>query len=296
MDSTVRKGLYEGGTRTRGMMRFSAPGRPLVTVVTVVLNRVTDLERTVASVRNQSYDNVEYIVIDGGSVDGTVELLSKLGASIDYWVSEQDNGIAAAFNKGIALARGELIGLLNAGDVYETGAVKKVVDAFVSSPSMDVICGGIRLTEGNSPAILCFSEPARLDKETSVYHPTVFVRRSAYERHGPFDESYRFAMDYELLLRFKRRGSAFAALPEVLAEMKLGGVSVQHWRQGLEEVRRARKLYFSSADVAARHLSALLLNLGARGLKRLWMGGLYRAYWKIRSMRATFEERERPPK
>ncbi|TSA18664.1 glycosyltransferase [bacterium] len=281
----------EGGKNLDGGCKSSVPGRPLVSIITVVLNGKDRLKRTVESVLSQSYDHIEYIVIDGGSDDGSVDVLRSLGSTIDYWVSELDKGIAAAFNKGIALARGEIIGLLNAGDLYERNAAAAVVDAYLASPRTDVFCGSIRLKEAGAPPLECNSSPSRLEKETSVYHPTTFVKRTSYERYGPFDEGYNYAMDYELLLRFRRSGASFYVLKTVLAEMELDGISATHWRLGLNEVRRARAAYFSPASVAYHHSKAVLLNIMARGLKKLGMLNVYRAYWRFQNLRTGHREK-----
>ncbi len=282
----------EGGRYLRGKKKSSRKGCPLVSIVTVVLNGRQELEGTVASVLNQTYDNIEYLVVDGGSIDGSVDLLQTLGDSIDHWISAPDSGIAAAFNKGIALARGEIVGLLNAGDLYERGAVAAVADAYLASPGVDVFCGSIRLKESEAPPIECLSSPSRLENETSVYHPAVFVKRASYERYGLFDERYRFAMDYELLLRFRRSGATFHVLKIVLADMKLDGASTTHWFLGLREVQKARAGYFSPANVAYYHVKAVLLNILARALKKLGMGNIYRANWRIKNLRTANRENE----
>jgi len=108
----------EGGLRTKGYFKLDMEGKPLITVVTAVYNGEQFLEETIQSVINQTYDNVEYIIIDGGSTDGTVGIIRKYEHVIDYWVSEKDNGIGDAWNKGITLSFGSLIGLLNSDDFY----------------------------------------------------------------------------------------------------------------------------------------------------------------------------------
>lgn len=113
----------EGGLRTKGYFKKSYKDKPLVSIITVVLNGEKYLEETILSVLNQTYDNVEYIIIDGGSTDGTLDIIKKYEHAIDYWVSERDRGIYDTMNKGITVASGEWIELLNAGDFYESGAI-----------------------------------------------------------------------------------------------------------------------------------------------------------------------------
>ncbi len=118
--------------------------RPKVSIITVVYNGIAHLEQTIQSVLNQTYDNVEYIIIDGGSTDGTVELIKKYEESIAYWVSESDGGIYDAMNKGISNATGEIVGLINADDWYETGTIEKVVETFQNS-EVDVVHGSMEI-------------------------------------------------------------------------------------------------------------------------------------------------------
>lgn len=115
--------LGEGGMRSRGTFKKSLAGKPLVSVVTVVFNGAEHLETTIKSVINQSCDNIEYIIIDGGSTDGTIDIIKKYDHALDYWVSEIDGGIYDAMNKGIALSCGEWINFMNAGDIFSDAAI-----------------------------------------------------------------------------------------------------------------------------------------------------------------------------
>ena len=292
--SSTKNSRLQGGLRSRGTTRPARANTPLVSVVTVVLNAKQKLAATAASVLNQGYDSIEYIVIDGGSSDGTVDLLRSLDASIEYWISEPDNGIAAAFNKGIAASRGELIGLLNAGDVYTPGAIAKAVNASLATAGCDVVCGGVRLLDPHREALECLPDVSRLDKEMSVFHPAVFVSRSAYERYGSFNEQFRYAMDYELLLRMSRGGARFCASTSVLAEMMLEGVSRVHWMEGLREVRAARAMHFSRGNVTWYHARAVAMNLLAETLKMTGLDFFYRAYWRSQNARRARQEQTRP--
>jgi glycosyltransferase involved in cell wall biosynthesis len=273
---------------TRGLRPVSKRSRSdalLISVVTVVLNGRDKIEKTIAGVSGQGFKNVQHIVIDGGSTDGTIEKLKKLRKHIDYCVSEPDRGISDAFNKGIAQAKGNLIGILNAGDWYEPNALQMVAEAHRAHPEAEVLCGGLRFWERGEPTIVAYSNPSLLEKETSVYHPAVFITRSTYEKHGLYDEGFHLAMDYELLFRFKRRGAHFLPVPAVLANMSLDGVSYRHWYVGLREVRAARSRYFSAANVATYHSVAVLKNLLAFALKKSGLGILYRAHWRFRNKR-----------
>ncbi len=198
--------------------------RPLVSVITPVLNAANSLAQTVCSVLGQSYPNIEYIVIDGASTDGTLDILRSFDHGIDLWLSEPDAGISDAFNKGVALATGDIIGILNADDWYEPEAVAIIVDAF-SSGEVDLVCGALQYWQNGRRGLIFYSDHGNLHLESTVNHPTVFVKRPIYLQHGLFSMQYRYAMDYDLLLRFFLRGVRFLVLPDVLANMRLGGAS-----------------------------------------------------------------------
>ncbi len=255
----------------------------MLTICTVTLNSAEGLDVTLKAMGTHTPRGYEHIVIDGGSSDGTLVAINSYGERIARWLSEPDRGISHAFNKGVELANGDLIGFLNAGDWYELDTVRFVVEASTSHPEVDVFCGSIRFWESGSPSILCHSDPSKLEKETSVYHPTVFIKKSAYLKYGLYDENYKYAMDYELLLRFKRAGARFFNIDKTLANMPLDGVSYIHWYEGLKEVKKARSKYFSYIDVTYHHVRAVAMNLAARGLKFLGLRGVYQAYWGSRN-------------
>jgi len=256
---------------------------PLISIITVVLNEKKGLQRSIESIVQQGYSRLEHIVIDGGSTDGTLDVIRAHEKEIGYWISEPDRGISHAINKGITSAGGDLIAILNAGDWYEPNTLQMVAGAHQAHPEAEVLCGALRFWERGEPTIVAYSNPARLDKETSVYHPAVFIKKTAYEKYGLYDEGFEFAMDYELLLRFKRRGARFIALDTVLANMSLDGISNRHWYRGLREVRKARSAYFGFPDVIYRHSLAVIKNVGARLLKRSGLRVLYEKHWELKS-------------
>ena len=122
----------EGGLRTKGDYKKSYHGRPLISIITVVFNNERYLEDTIMSVLNQSYDNVEYVIIDGGSSDGTLDIIRKYEDEIDYWVSEEDSGIYDAMNKGIDLVMGDWVNFLNSSDTIEKNAYTLVLDCLLN--------------------------------------------------------------------------------------------------------------------------------------------------------------------
>lgn len=227
----------EGGLRKKGKFKRCAPNQPVVSVVTVVLNGELHIEETILSVINQSYESVEYIIIDGGSSDATLDIIRKHENQIDYWVSEDDDGIADAFNKGISLCSGEIIGIINADDWYELGAIEKVVSCNNKSA---VFCGNVQYWNKYEKDYIFSTNIHGLSKEMTVNHPAVFISRSIYKMHGVFDSKYLYAMDYEILLRFYKNGADFVAIDYVLSNMRLSGVSDANWVKSFGEVRVAK--------------------------------------------------------
>lgn len=246
---TLRDYPPPGADTVRGGRRFSgaAPDTPpLVSVITVVLNGARTLPRAARSVLAQDVRDVEYIVIDGGSTDGTLDLLRGFGDRIAAWTSARDRGISDAFNKGIALARGRYVGLLNCDDWYEDGALRAVADAFAHSEA-DIVHGQLQYWEHERRTYLVTGDAALLETGMTVGHPSVFVRREYYERIGLFRLDYRQAMDYEWLLRAHLAGARFQGVDRCLVNMQGGGIGDRFWRRSQVEVARARALHLPGA-------------------------------------------------
>ncbi|MGD1843873.1 MAG: glycosyltransferase family 2 protein [Salibacteraceae bacterium] len=213
---------------------------PLVSIVTIVYNGRQYLERAMHSVLQQDYPNVEYIVIDGGSTDGSVNIIEKYASQLAYFTSEPDSGISNAFNKGLAQCKGEWIGFINADDWYTEGALRSVIEA---SQAADVVYGKLQFWKGDEAGYAYGASHERLHLEMTLNHPATFVRNDLYQRLGFFNEDFRCAMDFELLLRFRQGGARFVYLDRVLANMQDAGISDQNWRLGCQEVRKAKDLH-----------------------------------------------------
>jgi glycosyltransferase involved in cell wall biosynthesis len=219
---------------------------PLVSVITVVLNGAKTLEHCVESVVEQDYPNIEHLVVDGGSSDNTVDILKRIDTHVDRWISEPDRGISDAYNKGIALSHGEIIGLLNCDDWYSPNAIWKVVQAFADGHT-DVAYGFMQYwKDSQTPSFLVECDHRKLISGMTIGHPTVFASRSLYERVGLFRLDFRLAMDYEWLLRSVSAGATFTRIPEVIANMTEGGVGDRSWIGSLREVVRARAIHLPS--------------------------------------------------
>lgn len=196
-------------------------------------NSVGTIEDTINSVQSQTYVDIEHIVIDGGSTDGTKELLESKKSCLGVLLSEPDNGLYDAMNKGIALASGEIIGVLNSDDFFESeDVVASIVESLNRSPACDLIFGDV-----------VFVEPQDLTQVTRYYgasrfrpwklrfgwmppHPATFVRRSAYERVGKYRLDMRIAADYDMFVRWLLlAGLKWKYLDKVIVRMRAGGVS-----------------------------------------------------------------------
>jgi glycosyltransferase involved in cell wall biosynthesis len=197
--------------------------RPKISVITVSRNSVGTIERTIRSVLDQTYPEIEYIVIDGGSTDGTVAVIERYADSLAHWATEPDRGISHAFNKGISAAHGELIGIINADDWYEPDAVARMASSYANGRP-DVLFGNL----GRPGRV---QRPDRRFQDKIAYvmptlnHPTWFVKAEAYRRFGTFNERYRIAMDFDLLRRFHALGATFRYVDHIISNMSRGGIS-----------------------------------------------------------------------
>jgi len=254
--------------------------RPLVSIITIVYNGETDIRQTMDSVLQQSYEPVEYIVIDGGSTDATVSILEEYDSQLSFWESARDKGISDAFNKGITIANGEIIGLVNAGDWYEPNTIEVVVDTFLAEKEVGIVCGALQFWKGSSLEYLCSSVPELLEREMSITHPSCFVRTTLYRQFGMFSLDYNLAMDYELLLRLKTNGVVFVSLDHVLANMQHDGISEENWKKALQETHRARtELLEDSFFSTIWYYYFLTLKRGIRiVLEKLGLDGLLHFY------------------
>jgi glycosyltransferase involved in cell wall biosynthesis len=247
------EGRGEGGLRTKGYFKQSYRETsevsekfavPLVTIITVVFNGEKHLEQTIQSVISQTYNNVEYIIIDGGSTDGTVDIIRKYEEVIDYWVNEPDAGISDAMNKGISLATGILINHLHAGDKFAADTTLSSVVSSYNSEGWRWCFGNQLLRSPTDNAIVgCFCPPKFSQKllhiVNTIPHPTVFSERALIEEVNGFDNNYKCAMDYHLWLRFTQLSKP-KQFDYATAEFLLGGRS-SDIKLALREEFRARK-------------------------------------------------------
>jgi glycosyltransferase involved in cell wall biosynthesis len=234
---------------------------PQLSLVTVTYNSAGTLLDTIASVRAQQYPGLQYIVIDGGSTDGTLEIIRQNSDVITDWVSEADRGVYDAMNKGIAMASGEVIGLVNSDDFLEPGALQAVAEAYRQAPTADVFHGNVRNIhepQGHRYVFRPSSDLRRAAvKGMPVAHPATFVSKRAYDAHGTFDLRYRIAADYDLILRLLEAGVQFVHVDRVLSNMRQGGLSgQQHWRTS-HEVYCIKRAHGFNRAIALWYLAEL---------------------------------------
>ena len=200
---------------------------PLVSIVTPSFNQVNYLEETMRSVLEQDYPRIEYIVIDGGSTDGSVDIIRKYADRLAYWVSEKDRGQTDAVNKGYAVARGSILGWLNSDDTYKPGAIRAAVDYLVSHPQTGLVYGDLDFIDDNGRIVGKFpaaqTDLKRLRRGyVHIPQPAAFFRAEHWQQVGPLDPSFYFAMDYDLWVRLARV-SQIAYVPRLWANFRLHG-------------------------------------------------------------------------
>jgi glycosyltransferase involved in cell wall biosynthesis len=183
---------------------------PLVSIVTPSYNQAAFLEQTLSSVICQRYPNLEYLVVDGGSTDGSIEIIKKHEKEISWWVSEKDKGQAEAINKGFQRAGGEIIGWLNSDDIYQPGIFQEVVDVFGSVPSLALVYGDVKAIDETGGLInhIRYGEWSLGDlmEFNIIGQPAVFFRREALLKAGFLDPAYHLLLDHHLWLRIAQHG------------------------------------------------------------------------------------------
>jgi len=197
-----------------------------------VYNGIAHLEQTILSVLNQDYDNIEYIIIDGGSTDGTVELIKEYEDKIAYWVSEPDGGIYDAMNKGIEAANGDIVGILNSDDFYYNQDVLSKVAKVFEETNCDCLYGDlVFVNKGDARKIVRYWKSGKFEKNLMTKgwmlpHPTFFVKKEIYQKYGLYNTSLKSAADYEMILRLLHKEKIIVEyIPEILIKMRMGGES-----------------------------------------------------------------------
>lgn len=213
-----------------------------ISIITAVYNRKGTLAQAIRSIRSQRYQNIEHVIQDGGSTDGSLDVIRDLADERTSLQSAPDSGIYDAINKGIARARGDVVGLLHSDDFLASEEViAKVADA-LADPSIDGVYGDLQYVAAQEPTKVIRHWEAgpfsvrQLRRGWMPPHPTVYLRREVFERHGVYDTSYKIAADYDAMLRYLGAGGLrLAYVPEVLVKMRTGGASNQSLRHILRK-------------------------------------------------------------
>lgn len=220
-----------------------------VSVITVCFNNAPTIERALQSVIDQDWPDVEHIVIDGGSTDGTLEILKRFRSRLDCLVSEPDEGIYDAMNKGVARSTGDVVCFLNADDRYASSSVLSKVALTMQTQRLDALMGDVEFFREHDPSRVVRRyrsdrfHPSRLAWGWMPAHPALFLRKEIMRRVGGFNADYRIAGDFEFIVRaFHGTQLSYQHLPEVLVCMQSGGASTGGWRSKVllnREVLRA---------------------------------------------------------
>ena len=203
-----------------------------ISIITVVYNGVDHIRTAIESVVSQKYENIEYIIIDGGSIDGTVDIVKEYKNRVSVFISESDRGIYDAMNKGISLASGDVIGILNSDDFYvDEMVIEKVVKVFRDEKDDSMFADLVFVRSDNLKKTVRYYDNSKFNPSMFAYglmpsHPSFFVKLEIYEKYGLYRTDLKVASDYDILARFlyKHRISYYY-LNEVIVKMRIGGAS-----------------------------------------------------------------------
>jgi len=223
-----------------------------VSIITVALNNCEYIETCIQSVINQDYKNIEYIVVDGGSTDGTVDVIKRYDDKIDLWISEPDFGIYDAINKGINMSRGDIIGFLHSDDLYiDHHVISNIVNEFIEHEVDSVYADLVYVERNNPDRVVRYYDSSVFQVSQFAYgwmpaHPTCFIKKNTYAEYGLYKTDYIIAADYELLTRFYGKlGVSYHYFPKVIVKMRSGGLSTRNFRSNIilnrEIVRACRE-------------------------------------------------------
>lgn len=270
---------------------------PLVTIIVAVFNAEQTLQQCLDSVANQTYKNTQLVVIDGGSNDKTVEILEKNKQKIDYYVSEPDRGIYHAWNKGLTKARGEWICFLGSDDYfYNNEALQNMQSGIVHAASSDikVVYGKVMLVNSLGLEQGLIGEDWRLIKDKfkalmCIPHPAVLHHKTLFEQYGNFDEQFRIAGDYEILLRLLKQSDAYSLMDVTMVAMREGGISSNpdNALRSLKEMRLAQKKH--GQTIINKTILVLMLKTYARAMIVALLGHQFanKTFDTIRALKKT---------
>lgn len=203
-----------------------------ISIITVVWNNASTIKDAINSVLNQTYSNIEYIIIDGASTDGTVEIVQSYGEKISKFISEPDKGLYDAMNKGLTLATGDIVGILNSDDFYKSNDILETVAKEFMNKNIDCLYGNLEYVDSKDTSkVLRYwkskdYKDGLFEKGWHPAHPTFFIKREFYKKHGLFNLDFRIAADYEIMLRFLKKYQLKSSyINKTFVKMRVGGES-----------------------------------------------------------------------
>lgn len=243
-------------------------GQPILSVITIVYNNVEDIERTILSVVNQTYQNIEYIIIDGLSNDGTLDVIHKYENRIARIISEKDEGIYDAMNKGLAIATGDYVIFMNSGDEFFDPAT--VAAVFASADNADIYYGETEMIDDNGQSLgqRRHKAPKQFNWRSfkygmSVSHQAIYIKRSLVE---PYDRQYQLSADIDWILRIARKAKTIVNVNRYVAKYLVGGMSKKKHKQSLVERFNIMKKHYGLLPTVFNHV-VITFNLGWYWLK-----------------------------
>ena len=226
----ILKNKIKGGLRDKAIMKINTNAKPLISVITVVLNGEKYLEEAILSVVKHTYDNVEYIIIDGGSTDKTIDIIRKYEHLIDYWISEKDNGLYNAMNKGIALSKGEFIGFVGSDDYLHLDTLEKLAKV-AKKQTIDFTVGPVNMIKKNGQllekalVLPNFLEKNRFIFNMATHHLSFYVNKKIINEVGIFDENFKIRSDYDMTISVMSISKKYYSFFDSVGAFREGGIS-----------------------------------------------------------------------
>ena len=239
-----------------------------ISIITITFNSAKTLQRALDSVQSQSYGNIEHVIVDGASTDGTRAMIEAYAAkNLNVrWISEKDDGIYNAINKGIRMATGDIIGFLHSDDIFNSSDSIEQIAAAFETGNVDVVYGDLQYCRAGKVVRKWNSNsfnPRSLKYGWMPPHPTVYVRREVYEQVGPYDEWFRISADYDMMLRIFKSNYTTHYIPSILVSMETGGASNKDTRARLSKTQEDYLV------LKKNHVGAGLLTVLCKQLRKI---------------------------
>ncbi len=258
-----------GGLRKEGWKKEPVEGEPVVSIITVVKNDITHIEETILSVLNQTYGNVEYVVVDGASTDGTLEVIKKYQKYIDLWVSEPDKGVCYGFNRGVDLVTGNWVEFLNSGDFLYNNTVLADIFSGKKIDSDGVYGSMVGCVDGRRVLVEAHEKVEENAWEgMKLIHETLFVKAEIMKKFK-FDTRYMVSCDGDFVLKCVAGGYKFTKVNVVVYEAHAQGFSAKHWLVARKENWQITRKYFPGLRTDLFHLQGLVYFVVFRFFKRV---------------------------